>query len=142
MICGLQSGEGSGWMLGAVSLEGCWHGCPGRGGVTVTGGAPELWRCGTWGRRGGSGLDWSIREVCSHLVTLWGPGPLHSCIPACFSAPGVWHWLWTGSFFQPPPPSALPCVQGCRADPTPQQRPGAAGPWRSFKALQPVMALL
>ena len=38
-----------------------WHSCPGSGGVTIHGGAPEQWRCGTegrgqWARWGGVGM--------------------------------------------------------------------------------------
>jgi len=29
-----------------------WHSCPGSGGVTVSGGIQETWRCGTEGRAG------------------------------------------------------------------------------------------
>ena len=35
-----------------------WHSCPGSGGVTISGGVPEPWRCGTEGHsgHGGGGL--------------------------------------------------------------------------------------
>ena len=37
-----------------------WHGCPGNGGVTVPGGVPELWGCGTEGcLHGGVGWGWA-----------------------------------------------------------------------------------
>ena len=35
-----------------------WHSCPGSVGVTVPGGAQELWRCGTEGRG-----QWAWRGV-------------------------------------------------------------------------------
>ena len=49
-----------------------WHSCPGGGGVTVHGGAPELWGCGTEGRGqwawwDGLGLGFVITEVFSNL---------------------------------------------------------------------------
>ena len=49
-----------------------WHSCPGSGGVTIPGGVPEPWRCGTEGRGqwawwGGLGLDVVILEVVSNL---------------------------------------------------------------------------
>jgi len=55
-----------------------WHSCPGSGGVTVPGGVPEPWRCGTEGRGqwawwDGLGLDLGILAVfsnCSDSVTL------------------------------------------------------------------------
>ena len=45
----------------------------GGGGVTVLGGIPELWGCGTegrgqWARWGGLGLDLGISEVFSNLT--------------------------------------------------------------------------
>ena len=43
----------------------------GGGGVTVHGGVPGPWGCGTecrqWARWGGLGLDWVISEVFSNL---------------------------------------------------------------------------
>jgi len=48
-----------------------WHSCPGSGGVTISGGAPELWGCGTKGCGDGHGvglgLDWMILKVFSNL---------------------------------------------------------------------------
>jgi len=46
--------------------------CPGSGGVTVPGGAPEPWRCGTegrgqWARWGGLGFDMVILEFFSNM---------------------------------------------------------------------------
>jgi len=41
------TGGGSGWMLGTISSQKEWWcvetGCPGSGGVTISGGDPELW---------------------------------------------------------------------------------------------------
>ena len=49
-----------------------WHSCTGSGAVTVPGGVPEPWRCGTegcgcWAWWGGLGLDLEISEVFSSL---------------------------------------------------------------------------
>jgi len=45
------------------------QGCPGGGGVTVPGGAPELWGCGTeGGGYGHSGMGLGILEVFSNLI--------------------------------------------------------------------------
>jgi len=45
--------EGSGWILGTISSQKemvrQWHSCTGSGGVTIPGGVPELWGCGTEG---------------------------------------------------------------------------------------------
>jgi len=46
-----------------------WHSCPGSGGVTVPGGAPELWGCGTeGGGYGHGGMGLGILEVFSNLI--------------------------------------------------------------------------
>ena len=39
-----------------------WHSCPGSGGVTVPGGVPEPWRCGTEGQwlEGNTGGSWTV----------------------------------------------------------------------------------
>jgi len=62
-----------------------WHSCPGGGGVTVPGGGPEPWRCGTEGR--GQWAQWSVElgivEVFPNLnssassCTYPTPHPLH-----------------------------------------------------------------
>ena len=49
-----------------------WHSCPGSGGVTIPGGVPEPWRCGTEGRGyghggGGLGSDLEISVLFSTL---------------------------------------------------------------------------
>ena len=67
--------RGSGWVLGDISsLEQCCSGtaAQGGGGVTVHGGVPEPWGCGTegrgqWARWGGLGLDLVILEVFSNV---------------------------------------------------------------------------
>ena len=75
---------GSGWILGTISYheEQCCSGTAahGGGGVTVPGGVPEPWGCGTersqWARWGGLGLDLGISEVFSNLngsMILWFP---------------------------------------------------------------------
>ena len=42
-----------------------WHCCPGSGGVTVPGGVPELWRCGTeiCGQWAWLGLDLTVGDL-------------------------------------------------------------------------------
>ena len=64
------------WILGNISSpkERCCSGtaAQGGGGVTIRGGVPEPWGCGTegcgqWARWGGLGLDWVISEVFSNL---------------------------------------------------------------------------
>ena len=49
-----------------------WHSRPRSGGVTILGGAPEPWRCGSGGRGqwawwGVLGLGWAILEIFSNL---------------------------------------------------------------------------
>ena len=49
-----------------------WHSCPGSGGVTIPGGVPDPWRCGTegcgqWARWGGVGLGLGVLEVFFNL---------------------------------------------------------------------------
>jgi len=70
---------GSGWMLGNIySLkEWCCSGTAAQsgGGVTVPGGVPEPWGCGTEGHSGlhgedRLGLDWVILVVSSNLMIL------------------------------------------------------------------------
>ena len=67
---------GSGWILGNISSqkEQCCSGTAahGGGGVTIPGGVPEPWGCGTEGRGqwawwGGLGLGLGILEVFSYL---------------------------------------------------------------------------
>ena len=42
---------------GAMALQ--WHSCPASGGVTIPGGVPEPWGCGTEGRGyGHGGVGW------------------------------------------------------------------------------------
>ena len=65
---------GSGWLLGTNSSQkekGIGTAAQG-GGVTVPGGAQELWRCGTegrgqWAQWDGLGLDLGTMEVFSNL---------------------------------------------------------------------------
>jgi len=66
---------GSGWILGKNSPKE-WplaQAAQGSGGVTVPGGVPEPWRCGTEGCAQqaalvvGGRLDWVILEVSSNL---------------------------------------------------------------------------
>jgi len=66
---------GSGWILGKTSPKE-WSVAQvvqGNGRVTVPGGVPELWRCGTEGHGQwatlvvGGWLDWVILEVFSNL---------------------------------------------------------------------------
>jgi len=67
---------GSGWILGTIYLpkEQCCSGTAahGGGGVTVPGGVPEPWGCGTegrgqWAQWGELGFDSWISEVFSNL---------------------------------------------------------------------------
>ena len=76
-------GDGLKWCQGRFSLDirkhffsdrvvMQWHSCTGSGAVTVPGGVPEPWRCGTercgcWAWWGGLGLDLEISEVFSSL---------------------------------------------------------------------------
>ena len=58
-------------------------------GVTVPGGAQELWRCGTegcgqWARWGGLGLNSGIWEVFSNLHDSKKSHCWHTCLHLCF----------------------------------------------------------
>ena len=66
----------SGWILGKYSSpkEQCCSGtaAQGGGGVTIPGGVPQLWGCGTegcgqWARWGGLGLGLVSLEIFSNL---------------------------------------------------------------------------
>ena len=55
-----------------------WHSCPGRGGVTIPGGVPELWVCGTeghgqwawwgWAGVGLDGLSGLFSDACAWSI--------------------------------------------------------------------------